>query len=73
MPLALQAKLLRFLQDRVIERLGGRQEIAVDVRVICATNQDLDALIASQKFRQDLFYRISEVTIQPAAAAQPAR
>jgi two-component system NtrC family response regulator len=63
MPLALQAKLLRFLQDRVIERIGGRQEIAVDVRVVCATHQDLPALIAAQKFRQDLFYRISEVTI----------
>jgi two-component system, NtrC family, response regulator len=71
MPLALQAKLLRFLQDRVIERLGGRQEIPVDVRVICATNQDLPALIASQRFRQDLFYRISEVTIQlPALRAR---
>jgi two-component system NtrC family response regulator len=54
---------LRFLQDRVIERLGGRDPIAVDVRVVCATNQDLGALIAAQKFRQDLFYRISEVTI----------
>lgn len=63
MPLSLQAKLLRFLQDRVIERLGGRDPIAVDVRVVCATNQDLGALIAAQKFRQDLFYRISEVTI----------
>jgi two-component system NtrC family response regulator len=64
MPLALQAKLLRFLQDRVIERVGGRQEILVDVRVVCATNQDLQALIATQRFRQDLFFRISEVTIR---------
>jgi two-component system NtrC family response regulator len=64
MPLTLQAKLLRFLQGRVIERVGGRQEIPVDVRVVCATNQDLAALIASQKFRQDLYYRISEVSIQ---------
>ncbi len=63
MPLALQAKLLRFLQDRVIERVGGRQEIAVNVRVVCATNQDLQALIAEQRFRQDLYYRIGEVTI----------
>jgi two-component system, NtrC family, response regulator len=63
MPLALQAKLLRFLQNRVIERLGGRQEIPVDVRVVCATNQDLTALIGSQRFRQDLYYRISEVTL----------
>jgi two-component system, NtrC family, response regulator len=72
MPLALQAKLLRFLQDRVIERVGGRQEIAVDVRVVCATNQDLQALIASQRFRQDLYYRISEVTVQlPALRQRP--
>jgi two-component system NtrC family response regulator len=63
MPLPLQAKLLRFLQDRVIERVGGRQEIAVNVRVVCATNKDLQALIAEQKFREDLYFRISEVTI----------
>ena len=63
MPLPLQAKLLRFLQDRVIERVGGRQEIPVDVRIVCATNQDLQALIAEQRFREDLYYRISEVTI----------
>jgi two-component system NtrC family response regulator len=63
MPLALQAKLLRFLQGRVIERVGGRQEIPVDVRVVCATNQDLQALISTQRFRQDLYYRISEVTV----------
>jgi two-component system NtrC family response regulator len=64
MPLSLQAKLLRFLQDRVIERVGGRQEIAVDVRVVCATNKDLQAMIGEQKFREDLFFRISEVTIK---------
>lgn len=63
MPLALQAKLLRFLQGRVIERIGGRQEIPVNVRVVCATNRDLSALIAAQQFRQDLFYRIAEVTV----------
>jgi two-component system NtrC family response regulator len=63
MPLPLQAKLLRFLQDRIIERVGGRQPIPVDVRVVCATNQDLKELIATQQFRQDLYYRISEVTI----------
>jgi two-component system, NtrC family, response regulator len=72
MPLALQAKLLRFLQDRVIERVGGRQEIPVDVRVVCATNQDLSALIETQKFRRDLYYRISEVTINlPALRQRP--
>jgi two-component system NtrC family response regulator len=63
MPLQLQAKLLRFLQDRVIERIGGRQEIAVNVRVVCATNKDLQQLITEQKFREDLYFRISEVTI----------
>jgi two-component system NtrC family response regulator len=63
MPPQLQAKLLRFLQDRVIERVGGRQEIAVNVRVVCATNKDLQALISEQKFREDLYFRISEVTI----------
>jgi two-component system NtrC family response regulator len=64
MPLALQSKLLRFLQTRVIERIGGRQEIAVNVRVVCATNRDLKARIASQEFREDLYYRISEVPIR---------
>lgn len=63
MPLQLQAKLLRFLQGRVIERIGGRQEIPINVRVVCATNRDLQVQIANQQFRQDLFYRISEVTI----------
>jgi two-component system NtrC family response regulator len=63
MPLALQAKLLRFLQDRVIERVGGRQEIPVDVRIVCATNRDLQQFIIEQKFRQDLYFRIGEVTI----------
>lgn len=63
MPLALQAKLLRFLQNRLIERVGGREEIPVNVRVVCATNKDLQALIEQQRFRQDLYFRISEVTI----------
>jgi two-component system NtrC family response regulator len=63
MPLSLQAKLLRFLQDRVVERVGGRERIAVDVRIICATNQDLAKQIAGGEFREDLFYRISEVTV----------
>lgn len=63
MPLALQAKLLRFLQSRVIERVGGREEIPVDVRVVCATNKDLQALISEQQFRQDLYFRVGEVTI----------
>lgn len=63
MPLALQAKLLRFLQERVIERIGGRHEIPVNVRVICATNKDLQVLIQEDRFRQDLYYRIGEVVI----------
>jgi len=63
MPLALQAKMLRFLQERVIERIGGRQEIAVDVRVVCATNQNPTDLIAKGLFREDLYYRVSEITI----------
>ncbi|HKT41848.1 MAG TPA: PEP-CTERM-box response regulator transcription factor [Rhodanobacteraceae bacterium] len=64
MPVALQAKLLRFLQDRVVERIGGREPIAVDVRIICATHRDLQALIQSGRFREDLLYRISEVSIE---------
>jgi two-component system NtrC family response regulator len=64
MPLALQAKVLRFLQERVIERVGGRETIPVDVRVVCATHHDLEASIVAGEFRQDLFYRISEVTVR---------
>lgn len=64
LPQALQAKLLRFLQERVIERVGGRQEISVDLRVICATHRDLRSQIANGVFREDLYYRISEVTIR---------
>ena len=63
MPLSLQAKLLRFLQGRVIERVGGRQEIPVNVRVVCATNKDLKSLADEQRFRQDLYFRISEVVV----------
>jgi two-component system NtrC family response regulator len=63
MPAALQAKMLRFLQERVIERVGGRKEIPVDVRVISATHKDLHDLIRSGQFREDLYYRIGEVTI----------
>jgi len=63
LPMSLQAKLLRFLQERVIERIGGRKEIAVDVRVICATHQDLGRLIAEGRFREDLYYRVNEATL----------
>lgn len=63
MPLLLQAKLLRFLQNRVIERIGGRVEIPVNTRVVCATNRNLKQFIEEQKFREDLYYRISEVGV----------
>ena len=63
MPLALQVKMLRFLQERVIERVGGREEISVDVRVVCATNQNPTELIRADLFRKDLYYRVSEITI----------
>ena len=64
LPLPLQAKLLRFLQERVIERVGGRVEIPVDVRVVCATHRNLSEYVADGRFREDLYYRINEATIQ---------
>jgi two-component system NtrC family response regulator len=64
MPLALQAKLLRFLQERVIERVGGREEIPVDVRVLCATNKNLEQMVRDGTFREDLYYRICEMVIE---------
>ena len=64
LPMSLQAKLLRFLQERVIERLGGRGEIPVDVRVIAATHQNLAELIKTGRFREDLFYRLSEISVR---------
>jgi two-component system, NtrC family, response regulator len=64
LPLALQVKLLRFLQERVIERVGGRQEIPVDVRIVCATHQSLKDQIATQKFREDLYYRLAEIVVE---------
>ena len=63
LPMSLQAKLLRFLQERVIERIGGRTEIDVDVRIVCATHQNLREKINTGEFREDLFYRISEITV----------
>ncbi len=63
LPFSLQAKLLRFLQERVIERLGGRQEIPVDVRIVCATHQDLKALSKEGRFREDLYYRLAEIVV----------
>ena len=63
LPLALQGKLLRFLQERVIDRVGGRDEIPIDVRVVCATHQDLKSLIAEGRFREDLYYRLAEIVV----------
>nr|WP_284709279.1 PEP-CTERM-box response regulator transcription factor [Marinobacter sediminum] len=63
MPMALQAKLLRFLQERVVDRVGSVKAIAVDVRVVCATHRDVRQLIDSGDFREDLYYRISEITL----------
>ena len=63
LPHSLQAKLLRFLQERVIERIGGRQEIPVDVRIVCATHQNLKNLIQEGRFREDLYYRLAEIVV----------
>jgi two-component system NtrC family response regulator len=71
-PLPLQVKLLRFLQERVIERIGGRQPIAVDTRIVCATHQDLEAMIGQGRFREDLYYRLAEIVVKiPSLAERP--
>jgi two-component system NtrC family response regulator len=71
-PLPLQVKLLRFLQERVIERIGSRKPIPVDTRIVCATHQDLEAMIADGRFREDLFYRLAEVVVKiPSLAERP--
>ncbi len=71
-PLPLQVKLLRFLQERVIERIGGRQAIAVDTRIVCATHQNLEAMIAEGRFREDLYYRLAEIVVRiPSLAERP--
>jgi len=71
-PLPLQVKLLRFLQERVIERIGSRKPIAVDTRVVCATHQDLDAMVAENRFREDLYYRLAEIVVRiPSLAERP--
>jgi len=64
MPPSLQAKLLRVVQERTVERIGGRVPLVLDLRIVCATNRKLDALVGTGGFRDDLFYRISEVTIR---------
>ncbi len=71
-PLQLQVKLLRFLQERVIERIGGRQTIPVDVRIVTATHRDLDKMIAEESFREDLYYRLAEIVVRiPTLAERP--
>jgi two-component system NtrC family response regulator len=68
----LQVKLLRFLQERVIERIGGRRAIAVDTRIVCATHQNLEAMIADGRFREDLWYRLAEIVVKiPTLAERP--
>jgi two-component system NtrC family response regulator len=71
-PLPLQVKLLRFLQERVIERIGGRKPIPVDTRIVCATHQNLEAMIAEARFREDLYYRLAEIVIRIPTLAERA-
>ncbi|MEO7410777.1 MAG: PEP-CTERM-box response regulator transcription factor, partial [Sphingomicrobium sp.] len=71
-PLPLQVKLLRFLQERLIERIGGRSTIAVDTRIVCATHQNLDQMIAAGRFRDDLYYRLAEIVVMiPSLSERP--
>src|SRR5690606_37575901 len=71
-PLPLQVKLLRFLQERVVERIGGRRAIPVDTRIVCATHQDIDAMVAAGSFREDLYYRLAEIVDRiPSLAERP--
>ena len=71
-PLPLQVKLLRFLQERVIERIGSRKSIPVDTRIVCATHQNLEAMIVAGTFREDLFYRLAEIVVKiPSLAERP--
>ncbi len=69
-PLPLQVKLLRFLQERVIERIGGRRAIPVNVRIVCATHQDLEAMIGTGRFREDLYYRLAEIVVRIPSLAE---
>ena len=71
-PLPLQVKLLRFLQERTIERIGGRKPIAVDTRIVCATHQNLEAMIGAGTFREDLFYRLAEIVVKIPTLAERA-
>jgi two-component system NtrC family response regulator len=69
-PLPLQVKLLRFLQERVIERVGGRKAIPIDVRIVCATHRDLEAMVGSGAFREDLWYRLAEMVVRLPSLAE---
>ncbi len=71
-PLPLQVKLLRFLQERVIERIGGRKAIPIDVRIVCATHRDLEAMVGSGAFREDLWYRLAEMVVRLPSLAERA-
>ena len=71
-PLPLQVKLLRFLQERTIERVGGRRGIAIDTRIVTATHRDVDAMVADGSFREDLYYRLAEIVVRiPSLAERP--
>ncbi|EHJ62877.1 two-component system, NtrC family, response regulator [Novosphingobium pentaromativorans US6-1] len=71
-PLQLQVKLLRFLQERVVERVGSRESIPVDTRIVCATHQDLETMITDGRFREDLYYRLAEIVVKiPSLAERP--
>lgn len=71
-PLPLQVKLLRFLQERVVERVGSRKSIPVDTRIVCATHQNLEAMIGDGRFREDLYYRLAEIVVKiPSLAERP--
>jgi two-component system NtrC family response regulator len=69
-PLPLQVKLLRFLQERVIERIGGRKAIPVDTRIVCATHQNLETMITEGSFREDLYYRLAEIVVRIPSLAE---
>ena len=63
-PLGIQVKLLRFLQERTVERIGGRKPIPVDTRIVSATHRDIDQMVKAETFREDLYYRLAEITIR---------
>ena len=64
MPLPAQAKVLRFVEQRTVDRVGGRREVPIDVRIVCATNRDLGSMVEQGTFREDLYYRVAEVEIK---------